>query len=420
MGGRHARDVSEEPDAARPTGLIAIARPLIAARCLRSVAQGILLVDFTLYLRALGWTAVQLGALFTAGIFSQIVLILLTGPLVDRLGPRPVLLTIGLLQGIISLGPWFSGSTAVLWVCALLCGFGIGAGAASGPFSPVELAWLGRMVRPEKRGELYSFSNSAGFAGIGIGALLGMFPNVLAGPVTGPSLYRPAFPVFSLVLFLSCVLVSRSPAPPLLEEEESAGICRSREEENRLLKKLVLANALNGLGIGLFFPLLAWWFSVRFGRGPQSLGALFAVNYLLIAVSSFLIARLSFVLGVVRSVLLTRGVGLLMLMLLPFSPNFIVAFFLYVLRSVFNQGSVGSRQSLSLNLVGQKRHGLAGTIHIVSTQLPMAVGPYLSGALFHSGHIRWPFILGAFLQGSYLFLYWTFFLRHDPNLRPSS
>ena len=395
--------------------MIASALPLVAARCLRSIAQGILLVDFTLYLRALGWTAVQLGTLFTAGIFFQIVLILLTGPLVDRLGPRPVLLSISLFQGIVSLGPWFSSSNAVLWGCALFCGFGIGAGAASGPFSPVELAWLGRLVRPVERGRLYSFSNSAGFAGIGIGAFLGMFPNVLAGSVHGPLLYRPVFPVFSAVLFVSCLLVALSPAPPLPEEEKRSGILRTREEENRLLKKLVLANAMNGLGIGLFFPLLAWWFSVRFGRGPQSLGALFAVNYILIAVSSYLIARMSLALGIVRSVLLTRGVGLLMLLILPFSPNFAVAFFIYVLRSVFNQGSVGSRQSLSLNLVGQKRHGLAGTVHIVSTQLPMAIGPYLAGALFHSGHARWPFILAASLQGAYLYLYWTFFLRYDPN-----
>jgi MFS family permease len=399
--------------------LIASARSLIAARCLRSIAQGILLVDFTLYLRALGWTAVQLGALFTAGIFFQILLILLTGPLVDRLGPRPVLLSIGFLQGVVSLGPWVSQSNSVLWGAALFCGFGIGAGAASGPFSPVELAWLGRLVRPVERGKLYSFSNSAGFAGIGIGAFLGMFPERLAGPVHGPSLYQPVFPVFSAFLFASCILVAISPAPPPFQEEENSTLRRTREEENLLLGKLVLANALNGLGIGLFFPLLAWWFSTRFGRGPQSLGALFAMNYILIAVSSYMIARLSLLLGVVRSVLLTRGVGLVMLLILPFSPTFGVAFFIYVLRSIFNQGSVGSRQSLSLNLVGQKRHGLAGTVHIVSTQLPMAIGPYMTGALFHSGHMTWPFILAASLQGAYLFLYWTFFLRHDPNGLPA-
>lgn len=393
---------------------------LISARWLRSVAQGILLVDFTLYLRALGWTPVQLGGLFTAGIFFQIVLVLLTGPLVDRLGARPVLLSISILQGVISLGPWFSDAPLVLWTCSLLCGFGIGAGASSGPFSPVELAWLGRMVNPAGRGVLYSFSNMAGFAGIGIGAFLGMFPSVLAGRVEGPALYRTVFPVFSLVLLLSSILVFLSREPPPREENgPSQSGHRSRAEENRLLRRLVLANATNGLGIGLFFPLLAWWFSVRFGKGPQSLGALFAINYLLIAAASYLTARLSLVVGIVRSVLLTRLAGLLMLLILPVTPTFGIACFIYVLRSVFNQGSVGSRQSLSLNLVGEKRHGLAGTIHIVSTQIPMAVGPLLAGALFHAGHTVWPFLLAAFFQGAYLYLYWTFFLRHDPNLPPT-
>jgi hypothetical protein len=48
-------------------------RLLLAARFVRSIGQGALAVDFTLYLRALGWSAVAISALLSAALMIGVV-----------------------------------------------------------------------------------------------------------------------------------------------------------------------------------------------------------------------------------------------------------------------------------------------------------------------------------------------------------
>ena len=49
------------PPAAVPAGPLRTIRLLVAARALRSVGQGALVVDFSLYLHRLGWGAVPIS-----------------------------------------------------------------------------------------------------------------------------------------------------------------------------------------------------------------------------------------------------------------------------------------------------------------------------------------------------------------------
>jgi hypothetical protein len=73
-------------------------RRLIAARAVRSIAQGALVVDFTLYLRALAWPAIWIGVLFAVGMVVNIALTLVLGPLSDRLGRKRFLLAYEAMQ----------------------------------------------------------------------------------------------------------------------------------------------------------------------------------------------------------------------------------------------------------------------------------------------------------------------------------
>jgi MFS family permease len=66
-------------------------RLLLATRFVRSIGQGALAVDFTLYLRALGWSAVAISAVLSVALIAGVVLTLVAGPLSDRVGRRRVL-----------------------------------------------------------------------------------------------------------------------------------------------------------------------------------------------------------------------------------------------------------------------------------------------------------------------------------------
>jgi len=168
-------------------------------------------------------------------------------------------------------------------------------------------------------------------------------------------------------------------------------------------------NSLNGLGIGLIGPLMAYWMHLRFHAGPALIGPGMAIAFLVAAASSLFSIRLNRRFGMVGTVVRLRLVGLLMLLLIPLAPNFWLAMLAYILRSAMNQGSIGSRQALFLGIVDQRHRGLAATINSLSIQAPRAIGPAIAGLFFAAGLLSWPFYLGAGLQALYLLFFHRFF-----------
>jgi MFS family permease len=203
--------------------------------------------------------------------------------------------------------------------------------------------------------------------------------------------------------------LAREPTVLPLHDREDASATRLRHEENRLLAKLVLANSLNGLGIGLIGPLIAYWFAIKFQRGLLEIGPGIALGLLAGAAGSFLAGWVARRHGIMNTVLWMRGVGVALLIAMPLVPWFWPAMGLYIARGITNRGTGGVRQALAAGLTRAERRGLASSLQNVSIQLPRAVGPLIGGALFATGHLTLPFMLGAALQLGYLVLYARFF-----------
>ncbi len=173
--------------------------------------------------------------------------------------------------------------------------------------------------------------------------------------------------------------------------------------------RLGLVNALNGLGIGMVAPMMAYWYALRYGHGPASIGPAMAASFLLAAIGSQLSGRLARRTGVVNAVVGLRTVGLVLLLLTPLAPVFWIAATLYALRAAVNQGTLGVRQALTVSLTGDDRRGLAAAINNVSVQIPRAIGPLIAGLLLHAGWLLAPFLVAGSFQAAYLVLYRRFF-----------
>jgi MFS family permease len=394
-------------DAARTTRL------LLTTRFVRSIGQGALAVDLTLYLRALHWSAVAISGVLAAALLSGVVLTLLAGPLSDRGGRRPFLLGYEAAQCLAGLAALLSAQPVVLTAAAVVGGFGRGGNGAAGPFAPVEQAWLAQAVSPVRRGPIYSLNAALGFVGNAVGAVTAAIPSGLQGLLPGALAYRPLFLLSAVGSLLCCLLIMRTPdseatraSQPAAPEPASRGVAR---QENRLVLRLMLANLMNGAGVGATGPLIAYWFAARFGEGPDAIGPLMALGFLMAAVASVATGWLSKWLGIVRAVVAMRLVGLALLIALPFAPSFGLAGACYVLRAMFNRGTTGARSALSISIVRQHRRGFSASMANVSMQVPRAVSPVLSGFLFAAGDLALPFLIGAAFQGAYLaFYYWSF------------
>ncbi len=409
-----------------------VVRGLIAARALRSVAQGALAADFVLYLRALHWGASAIGLLLAAGGMAGGLLGLLVGPWSDRHGRRTFLLA---YQAAL-----FGCTLAILgdphgWVLVgstVLFGFGLGANGAAGPFAPAEQAWLARHVPAPERGAVFSLNAAVAFWGMGAGSLLGGLvplwaPLLLAAHEPGAQAYLPLFLLTLLVAALNFWQIRRLREAPSEEPDRPAptddpappvGAPTERRQENRALALLAGVNAVNSLGIGLFGPLLPYWFAVRYGVGPGSIGSVYAITFLLTGVACLAAGELAARVGLIRSIVGLRLLGVGLLLAMPLMPSFAAAAALYAVRSIINRGSAGARQAFGVGLVRDARRGWASSLNNVSWSLPSALGPALGGWLMAIGSLDLPFYLASALQLAYALLFGTVLRPYEPGRAP--
>ncbi|HUD58757.1 MAG TPA: MFS transporter [Acetobacteraceae bacterium] len=399
-------------------------RLLLTTRFIRSIGQGALAVDFSLYLRALNWSAVSISVVLSVALLMGVVLTLFAGPLSDRGGRRRFLFAYEAAQCVAGLSALLSAQPAILYAAAMVGGFGRGGNGAAGPFSPVEQAWLAQSVSPLRRGPVYSLNAALGFLGNAAGALIAALPARLQIVLPGAVAYRPLFLLTAVGSLLCCALILRTPDSEAVRahgaavaEPASEGVVR---QENRMVLRLMIANLMNGAGVGATGPLIAYWFAERFGEGPAEIGPLMAGGFLMAAVASIAAGWLSKSFGIVRSVIAMRLVGLVLLVALPFAPSFGLAATLYVLRAMFNRGTTGARSALSISIVRPQRRGFAASMANVSMQVPRSVSPVLTGFLFAAGDLTLPFLIGAAFQGAYLAFYYWSFGQVDPVTASSS
>jgi len=408
----------------------------MAARALRSVAQGALAADFVLFLRALHWQAGTIGLLLTASSLAGGVLGLAVGPVSDRVGRRPFLLIYQAALTVSTLAVLADPRGWVLVGAAVVFGYGLGANGAAGPFAPAEQAWLARHVPARERGAVFSLNAAIGFWGMGVGSVIGGLVPLWAPLLPGA---REYLPLFALTLALSAVnywqiaalrevlparaagrppVAAETPPPdataPHAETPPPDAEARVHREENRVLALLVASNAVNALGIGLFGPLLPYWFSARYGVGPGAVGSVYGVTFILTGLASIVTGQLVARIGLVRSIVWVRVVGVAMLVAMPFMPTFGWAAALYAARSVLNRGSVGARQAFGVGIVRDQRRGLASSLNNVSWSLPASIGPGVGGWLMAIGSLNLPLYLAASLQLAYAVLFGTLFRRYEP------
>ena len=147
-----------------------------------------------------GWTKAAIQVAFTIFVLTETWLVPIEGYLVDRFGPRPVVLAGGLLCGLGWVVNSFAGSLAMLYVAAAISG--IGAGAVYGTCVGNALKWF-----PDRRG-LAAGLTAAGF---GAGSALTILPITAIIKSSG---YEAAFLYFGIGQGLVVALVALALTDP--------------------------------------------------------------------------------------------------------------------------------------------------------------------------------------------------------------
>jgi len=243
-------------------------RTTLALACGVYLAAGTLLAGIGPALARLaantGANVSALGSLFTGFALGAVLAQFVVGPLSERMGQRPVLLGGMVLMGLAMVGVSFSGSLALLLVCALLGGLGFG-GVLAGGNVLVAALFPGRSASALNALNLF----------FGVGSILGPLVSGLAAANLG--LPQLALWLGAGLLLAQAPLVPRYAAPAAPAQARPVGSLRGAAASPTLWLIGLLLLVYSGTEIGV-----GGWATIYLqgaaGLGPES-AALAATSF---------------------------------------------------------------------------------------------------------------------------------------------
>jgi MFS family permease len=394
-------------------------RRLLVTRALRAFGYGFLAVVLGLYLQQLGMTALQVGIVLTAAVAGSALMNVAWSLFADRAGRRRTVATMALLM--------FAGGLAFaltdrLWllVLAALTGTISASSAEVGPFLTVEQAILPQTAPDERRTWLFALYDAIGTLAGAAGALSTALVALSARfGLTGAGAYRPLFLVYAgigllnLLLFLG--LSDAVEAAPVEGARPLVGLHRSTGTVARLSALFGLDALAGGF---VLQSIVAYWFHLRWGLPPATLGLLFFWVGVLSGLSLLAAGWLARRFGLLNTMVLTHLPSNLLLALVPLAPAAWLAVLLYLARMSVSQMDVPTRRSYTMAVVDpDERTATAGITNVARTAAG-ALSPVLSGAALGAGALALPFLLAGGLKVLYDGLIYVAFRDvHPPEER---
>ncbi|MDE3228561.1 MAG: MFS transporter, partial [Chloroflexota bacterium] len=301
---------------------------VLFARLAMSAFRALAGIITPIYLVRIGFSAAELGLLFVAVAITSALLSATVGLLADRIGRKPFLIALPLLAGLAAMVFATTRSNIpLLFIFAGLGSFGRGAGAGGGmigPYQPAEQALLADSTPVRARNDVFGrvgfFSSLGALIGGPLAALPDALPDALPHMpvgVTEMTGYRIAFLVMAGLAVVAALLVipiaetrhANQPHP-----SATASATRGRWNPLRtvspaawpVLLRLWATNSVNGLAVGFFGPFITYWFYVRYGAGPGTIGVIYTLINIAALASNLYAPRLAARLGLVRAIFVGR------------------------------------------------------------------------------------------------------------------
>jgi MFS family permease len=414
-----------------PIALRALTRDgwlLFLTRFARLFAYGSLSVILVFYLIGLGLTEAQSGLVLTLTLAGDVVVSLLLTTQADRIGRQRMLIIGAVLMAAAGLA-FASTRNLFFLIVAGTIGVISPSGNEVGPFLSIEQASLSHIVPAPDRTEVFAWYTLAGSVATALGALFSGFltQSLQQTSLTPVASYRAVVLLYAALGLLLAFLFTRLSA--LVEvgavpsrSASSAGIAdifgitRSRNVVLKLSSLFALDSFAGGFVVQSF---AAYWFYLRFGVEPGTLGAIFFWANIFAGISALLASRLAARIGLVRTMVVTHLPSNVLLILVPLMPNLSLAVFVLLLRFSISQMDVPTRQSYIMAVVPPEERSAAGGFTVVARTTGAAVSPLLAGFMFaRPSWINMPFFIAGGLKILYdLLLYKQFVTVQPPEER---
>ncbi|HEU0257352.1 MAG TPA: MFS transporter [Microbacteriaceae bacterium] len=395
---------------------------ILAARVGMSVGRSVSSVVTALYLATIGFSGVEIGALFVAVTVASALMSTCIGLLADRWGRKPFLVVVPLIAAAAGVIFAVTRVTAVLFLAAAVGSFGRGAGAGGGsvgPYRPAESAIVAETVPARHRAAAFARIASASSLGALVGGLTAQLVHVHAhmSPAEATAAYRPAFLMAAALAVVAGLLALLLREPERAPRQSGRAPLRWPRRSWPALWRFWITNATNGAGAGLLGPFVSYWFFRRYGATPAQIGVLFAVVNFFSLASTLASARVAARLGTVRAIVTVRAIGGVLLVPMVLAPSFLLAGGIYVVRMMVQRVGLPLRQSFTQDMADPGERASVAALSNLPAQGTMAAGQAAGGWLFDEASLAAPFTLAAVFQVANAALYWLLFSRRPPRPR---
>ena len=396
-----------------PDGTTAEARILFIGRGLRAFGDGFISLLLPIYITALGFDVVAVGAITTATLLGSAALTLIVGLAAHKIGRRALLIIASLLMIGTGIGFLLERQFWPLLAIAFIGTLNPSPGDVSF-FYPLEQALLAESVLPQNRTATFAIYALIGSLVAALGALCAGVPDLLRDLLGLDRLMalQAMFALYTVLGLATYYLYRRLPARLDRRDQSTA---TPLGPSRRIVFALAALFSLDSFGGGLIVQsLLALWLFNRFGLSLTVAGSIFFWMGCFTALSYLAAVKLSRRIGLIRTMVFTHLPANLCMIALPFAPNLWVAIPLLLMRAALSQMDVPTRSSYVMAVVTPPERAAAASITALPRSLASALAPLFSGWLFALSPFGWPLIAGGGLKVIYDLLLLALFQRHRP------
>ncbi len=374
-------------------------------RTSRSIAAGMIMLGFPYFiLQHLHLGALTLGLLYAAAGIATAVLGLAIGYLADTWGRKHALILVGATlpasTALVVYSDRLAHPLPWLYLASMLGGFSatgsLMGGGVGGAAAPIQSAVIVDLAKPYKPTAYFSWFNF--FSGVfaALGALLGKLLSV-------PE------------IFLAATLISLAGLAALAPLRLPRYHANPRQlKGKRIIGQFSMTGALNGLTQGLITPFLIPFFVLIFDVPKSQMAVYGFISGGLGALALLAAPPLEKRWGFVKTVALTRGLGAILLLILPFEHWLPLALAIYFVTPALRVMAVPVQQTALSERVEAHELGRALGLNQVARLAASSGAIAFTGAMFESA-LEVPFVVYFVIMSMNIYLYYRFFGERQEN-----
>jgi MFS family permease len=390
-----------------------VIRRVFWARALRAFADGYVSLLLPVYLIALGFGALEVGAVATATLLGSGVLTLVVGLQAHRFHYRSLLLAAAALMAATGLS--FAALTD-FWPLLVIAFVGTlnPSGGGVSVFLPLEHAVISRLSKDSERTAVFARYSLVGSLVAALGALFAGFPELLTAQlgISVKGALQAMFAAYSMLAVAAAGIYATLPK----DAASDAPQARSTLTESKpMVYKLAALFSLDAFAGGLVLDsMVVLWLFEKFQLSTAVAGTIFFWAGVLASFSFLVAVRIARRIGLVNTMVFTHLPSSVFLILVPFMPTLGWAIACLLARSALSQMDVPTRTSYVMAIVPPDERSAAASITSVPRSFAAAAGPVIAGYLLSLSSFGWPLVVA----GSLKILYDLMLLYTCRHVRP--